>query len=146
MSIAEITVFAGTTLATNTRCMVSMQDTRPVVSRMGYLENGAKFDADGTETADKALGQVRARYLCLPDNPGVVNLWSQVTVFVGLLGVAGTLTGVRAGSSPTTLTCTARCVDVTVEEYSTDRQPTMTATNKLYAYVNVTWEKKSEWA
>lgn len=145
MAVYEITAFAGTTLTSANRCMVAVQDSKPAYIRMGLLENGAKFDADGNSDADTTLGRVRARYLCLPTSSGMRSLDGHVSVFEGIRGKVGTLTGVLTASSSTTRTCTARCVDVTTEEYVVGQQPALAATNRLYAYVTVTWEKKSEW-
>lgn len=145
MAVFDITAFAGTSLVTTNRCMVSMQDTRPILNQMGYLENGAKFDAGGTADATLVLGQVRARYLCLPTGGGVRALNGHVGVLEGLRGKAGTLTGVQYGTNDLTLTCTARCVDVTTEEHVSGQNPPQNATNKQFAYVTVVWEKKTEW-
>lgn len=146
MAVYELTTFAGTTLSAATRHMMSFQDSTTVYARMGTLENGAIFDADGTAAADKVLGQVRARFLCVPTLNGSTALATETGVFEGIMGVAGTLSGKQVGASTVTKTCTARCIEVSVEEYSLDGQAALIAGNKLYAYVNVVWQKKTEWA
>jgi hypothetical protein len=147
----EITAFDGVSLsgtgASPARSMVAMSESAPVVSRVGYLENGAKFDADGTADSDVALGQVIARYqlLAYTGVTGMTGLNTQVVNFTGKRGHVGTLTGISRGSSgDTTYQCTARLVDVTEEDMTVVNVPG--GTGKGYAYVTVTWEKKTEWA
>ena len=62
MAYYDITAFAGTTIVSETVKQVAMTDTKEAISRIVLLENGAKFDADGTADADLVLGQVTARY------------------------------------------------------------------------------------
>lgn len=146
MAVFDITAFAGTSLVTTNRCMVSMQDTRPVMNQMGFLENGAIFDAGGTADATRMLGQVRARYLCVPSVAGVRALNGIINEYEGLRGKAGTLTGTQVGSPDRVWQCTARCTEVVTEEHVSGQNPTQNATNKQFAYVTVVWQKKSEWA
>lgn len=145
MAVFKLTTFAGTTIGTANICQQSISDTKPVVVRMGYLENGTKFDADGTADADKMLGQVRARFLIVPTSGGVRALNGNINILEGLRGKSGTLSGLQEGANDLTLSCVARCVDVLTEEHIAGQQPVLNKTSKQFAFVTVTWEKKTEW-
>lgn len=147
MAFFEITAFDGVTIVMSARKQVAMNETGVVVSRVGYLENGAKFDADGTADSDTSLGQVTARYQILDTTTaGVTALNSAVRTLEALRGKHGTLTGVERASTDDSYTCTARCIDVVTEEYTITSGPAMTAAGKPRAFVTLTWEKLTEWA
>lgn len=150
MRFLEITAFDGNSLsgtgASPSRSMVSMSDNDIVISRMGALENGAKFDADGTADSDVMLGTVTARYRMAvrTGTLGLTGLTGQLGHFTGKLGHVGTLTGISRSGTDTTYQCSARCVQVIQEEihYS----DVSGGSGVGVAYVTVVWEKKSQWA
>lgn len=147
MAYYVITAFDGTTLVTTGRDMVEMNETAVVVSRVGYLENGVKFDADGTADGDVTLGQVTATYKIKSTANGMTSLNSGVAALAGLRNKHGTLTGVeRMSPADVTKTCTARCVDVIQEAYRLRDNPPLVAGMRQKAYVTLVWEKLTEWA
>jgi hypothetical protein len=146
----EITAFDGASLsgtgASPSRTMISMKETATVISRIGELENGAKFDADGAADSDTVLGQVTARYQLLVQSgiTGMRGLNNQLTHFVSRRGHLGTLTGIaRSDATDVTYQCTARCMDAIEEEITIDNAPG--GGGAAYAYVTMVWDKKSEW-
>jgi len=145
MALLDITAFDGTTIVASGRSMVSMSETYPAYTRMGVLENGAMFDADGAADADVVLGQVTARYKITPTTKGATALNSGIAVLKGLRGKEGTLTGIERGASDVTFTCTARCIDVVQEDISVHNAPPMHKNYYQRAYVTVVWQKKTEW-
>jgi len=146
----EITAFDGNTLsgtgAYPSRSMVSMTDKDEVVSRMGPMENGAKFDADGATDSDVMLGQVTARYRLAvrTGTLGLTGLNSQLAHFEGKRGHVGTLTGISRSGTDTTYQCTARCVDVIPEEIRYEDVQGGKGAGR--AFVVMIWEKKTAWA
>lgn len=147
MAYYVITAFAGTTIVTSWRDMVAMSETAPVMSRVGYLENGVKFDADASADADVALGQVEARYIVRSDTKGMTSFNTAVATLTGLRGKRGTLTGVeRASGGDVSKTCTARCIDITEETYRVRTNPPMHSAFRQQTYITVTWEKLTQWA
>lgn len=146
MAYYDITVFDGTTIVNTARKQVGMVETAEVVVRMGVLENGAKYDADGTADADVTLGQVIARYQVVGASTGMTSLNADVSGLMALRGRHGTLTGVERAASPVTVTCTARCVEVSPEEYNVDNGPPATADFRQRIFATVVWEKLTEWA
>ena len=147
MAYYVITAFDGSTLVTTGRDMVAMSESAAVMSRVGMLEHGVKFDADGTADADVGLGLVTARYRVTSTAAGMTSLNTGVAVLTALRGKHGTLTGVeRMTSGDVTKTCTARCVDVIEEEYRLFSNPPMVAKYKQRTYVVMGWEKLTEWA
>lgn len=146
MAIFDITAFAGTTIVTAERVMDSMVESHVAVTRMGQLENGAIFDADGTADADTSLGTVTARYKLRPSTRGVTAVNTLIDGLKALQGKHGTLTGIERSASPVTKTCTARCLSVTQEEISTHNAPPMHAKYYQRVYVTIVWQKKTEWA
>lgn len=146
MAYYDITAFAGTTIVSETVKQVAMTDTKEAISRIVLLENGAKFDADGTADADLVLGQVTARYQIVPAGNGMILLDTAVATLAGLLGKRGTLTGKQYGpSSTTTRTCTARCLSAVSEEVMlTD--PPLSGSRRQRVMFTFVWEKLTEWA
>ena len=145
MALLDITAFDGMTIVASGRSMVSMSETYPSYTRLGVLENGALFDADGTADADVSLGQVTVRYKITPTTKGVTALNSGIAVLKGLRGKEGTLTGIERAAADTTYTCTARCIDVIQEDISVNNAPPMHKNYYQRAYVTVVWQKKTEW-
>lgn len=142
MAYYDITAFDSITFASYFVKMVDMSENAAVVSRIAYLENGAKFDADATTDSDVTLGQVVARFQALPTSAGLANLNTAVAAMTGKRGHYGTLTGTQDAA---TKTCTARCVDVIEEDISIGGFP-MVAAKKQRAFVTMVWEKLTEWA
>jgi hypothetical protein len=148
----EITAFDGNTLSgtggSPTREMVAMSETAGVVSRIVYLDNGAKFDADGAADSDTVLGQVVARFRLAVSSGtlGLRGLNDQLTHYAGKRGHVGTLTGISRSTSDVTYQCSARCIDVTEEEVSVEAGSAPGGKYRAHSFVVMTWEKLSEWA
>lgn len=146
MGYFVITAFDGTTLVTTGRDMVAMNVTAPVISRVGYLENGVKFDADGAADSDVGLGQVTATYRLRSTANGMTTFNNGVAALTLLRGKVGTLTGVeRMSPSDVVYTCTARCIDVIQEEYRLHNNPPMHASRRQSAQLTVVWEMLTGW-
>lgn len=146
MAYYDVTDFAGTTIVSATVKQLAMSDTTRVISRIGYLENGTKFDADGTADADTTPGQVIARYQIIPATAGMVALESVIAPLVALRGKRGTLTGkMYSPTVTTTRTCTARCIDAVKVEVN-ESGPPMLGTRRTRVELVMVWEKLTEWA
>lgn len=143
MGVYAVTAFDGTTIVTTGVAVVGTQDTNDIpLTRIGILENGAKFDADGTSDADLTYGAVTCRYQVFGASNGNAALNSALATLEGLAGKYGTLTAtVDAG----TKTCNARCTLVTTEEYSVVSDPPVGASRKMRAFVTIDWERFSAW-
>lgn len=144
MAYYDITAFDGVTIASTNVKQVSMVDTGEALTRVYVLENGAKFDADGTADADLALGRVLVQYQIVPTNNGMLSLDGYVATLEGLRGKHGTLTGKQYGTTTATKTCTARCFLAQSVEYTT-ADPPMSADRRQRAYFDLGWEKLTEW-
>lgn len=144
----RIVSFNGTTITHANRRQLSYVDNTAVISRIGVLPNGVKYDADGTTTADTTLGKVTTRWSIVPSGNGMDALIFHTNVFESLRGRRGTLVANSyAPEGTTTLTCTARCVDVTLEEYSVDNNGLpLIAAARTRAWAVVTWEKLTDWS
>ncbi len=143
--ILDVTKFISTDLITTGRKQLSMVETSQVMSRIGIMENGVKFDADGASDADVALGQVIVRYQILPDTAGMTAVNTHIAALKALEGKQGTLTGKERAAVEKTYTCTARCRGAVQEEITVDSGIPMTATANILVYVTMTWEMKSAW-
>lgn len=144
MAYYDVISFASTLLTSATIKQVEMFETEQAITRMVALENGAIFDADGTVNADLSLGKVYVRYQIIPDSPGMGALNTLVAVLKSIDGKHGQMTGKQYGTSTVTVTCNARCESVVQEPY-TISQPPMTANATQRTFVNVVWQKKTEW-
>lgn len=143
-----LTQFGATPLSNAARKQVAMYETRDVITRIGILDNGAKFDADGTTTmADVALGKIIARFQVTSDTTGLRTLNSNLRALELLAGFRATLTGTEQSDNGTTFsyTCTARCVKADTEDYNVGSGPPMVYTFKQRSFVTLTWEKLTEW-
>ena len=146
MAYYLITAFDGTTLESSSRRMVEMFESHTVVTRIGQLENGGIFDADGTADADTALGLVTARYVVTSTDRGMTVFNSNLREFEALKGKNGTLTGVEKDSPDDSYTCTARLINVIPQPYVVGNDPPMAANFRQRAYIVMVWQKLTEWA
>jgi hypothetical protein len=143
MGVYPVTAFDGTTIVGANVDIVGTVDTNStVVARIGVLENGTKYDADGTDDADLTYGAVSCRYRVFGAANGNASLNSGTAALEALQGKYGTLT---ATVDATTKTCNARCTRVITEEYTVDNDPPAGATRRMRAYVSMEWERFSNW-
>lgn len=144
MGIYPVTAFNGTTIVGANVAIANVGGVHAtVVSRIGILENGVKFDADGTNKANTTYGTAVCRYQVLPTSPGNAALNTAIAALEALEGEWGVLT---ATVDATTKTCNGRCMYVTTEEYGVATDPPAGATRKMRAFVVIEWELFSNWA
>jgi hypothetical protein len=142
MGVYRVTAFDGVSITgANVEIVGSVDTNNIVLRRIGILENGAKYDADGTDDADLTYGAITCRYQVLGAANGNASLNSALATLEALAGKYGQLTAaVDAG----TKTCNGRCVNVTTEEYTLADTP-MSASRKMRAFVSIEWERFSAW-
>lgn len=148
MPIYDVFEFDSQTLISSDKKQVSVTDrSRAPVIRIGLLDNGAKYDADGTADADLSLGSYSVRYQLIGSQGGTTTLNTLMTDLEGLRGKHGTLKGYSYGSNgaTTTKTCTARCANVIVETIDSSGV-SMHYTSRNVVYVTMVWELLTYWA
>jgi hypothetical protein len=150
MPILDITNFSTTAIKTSTGTIdqTDFEWTRGIVNRIGFLGDGStKYDVDGTNAADRRLGQVRARFKIAHSTRGMDRMNFELDKMEDLEGVVGKLTGKSYGLVETlTYTCTARCTLAQPDRHTVHQSTPLVVKQRGVTHINMTWELLSSWS
>lgn len=148
--IIEVTQFISTSLqAVDGRKLMAFEDTgdQPI-PRIRYLTNGTKVDMDGTADSSTRLGQYRAWIRCRGTVKGSGSANTTYAALRALRGKSGTLTGIArnsSGGTASTLTCTARLVEVRMRMMEARIQPAI-VNQVTWVDADCVWERLTAWS
>ena len=147
--VVKITNFNGVSLDTANIKLVEIEDTGSIVhSRILVLRNGVKYDVDGTSRAEFTPGQVMATFEVVGSSSGSYAAETNLQTIVGLEGYRGTLTGTVINNTGTvyTRTCSARCLQARPRPVTAGSGTPHTQNNRVQLFVDVIFDKLTEWA